>query len=211
MLRVPRVAVVLLLLVLLCLPGVAIAVEAPTPPADGEQARVVHVTDGDTIRVELERGGTERVRYIGIDTPEISHSSDEADEPWGPEATELNEQLVDDRIVLLERDVSDTDHYDRLLRYVWVETSDGWVMVNGALVANGLADVRAYEPDTRHDEYLRWVEEEARAAGTGMHQPGSGTWNPGSCDVAGYVVEGCLGEPEDKGLLERFLDFIARD
>ena len=187
---------------------VAREVVAPLPPADGEVVEVVYVTDGDTIRVERANGAVERVRYIGIDTPEIAHEAGDTDEPFGVEATELNAELVEDRRVLLERDVSDTDHYDRLLRYVWVETDGGWVMVNSALVANGLADVRASEPDTEHDEYLRWVEDEAVAAGTGMHQPSSASWYRGPCDVAGFVVDGCPGESEDPGLFDDILDFF---
>lgn len=143
----------------------------PTPPAETESAFVLDVIDGDTIRVDRDGGGFERVRYIGIDSPEIAHQPGETDEPWGPQATEANEELVRDRFVLLERDVSDRDRYDRLLRYVWVETSAGWVMVNGRLVADGLAVSRAYEPDTRHQAWLEQLEAEAWAAGRGVHGP----------------------------------------
>lgn len=206
MMRVSR-AFLAAVLAVSVLSHVALSAEAPTPPADGELARVVDVTDGDTIRVDL-GGRTERVRYIGIDTPEIAHQAGDVDEPYGRQATRANAELVADEIVLLERDVSDTDRYDRLLRYVWVEAPEGWVMVNGALVAQGLADVRAYEPDTKHHAHLQWVEEQARAAGTGMHMPDSGTWLPGPCDVGGYVVDGCLGEPGSQNLLEEVLDFL---
>jgi micrococcal nuclease len=152
--------------------------------------QVVHVTDGDTIRVELADGSVERVRYIGIDTPEISHQADEPDEPWGPQATVANSELVEDQVGLLERDTSETDRYDRLLRYVWVETPAGWLMVNGELVARGLADVRAYEPDTRHDAWFRQLQAEARQAGVGMY-----------------------GAPSEEsgGLLDDILDFFFGD
>lgn len=189
-----RVALAVLVLVSLVLfvPAPAGAIDAPSPPDDGELVRVVDVTDGDTIRVEWPDGWWERVRYIGIDTPEIGHVAGEADEPWGREATDHNRDLVEGRQVLLERDVSDTDRYDRLLRYVWVETDEGWVMVNGELVAAGLADVRAYEPDTRHHAWFRRLQDEARAAGLGMY---------------GAEPE----EPADASPLERFLDLIGWD
>lgn len=148
--------------------GQAPEVPAPTPPADGEMAMVVDVTDGDTIRVDRFGGTSERLRYIGIDTPETVAPGRPV-EPWGPEASAANAELVEDRLVLLERDVSEVDRFDRLLRYVWVESPDGWVMVNGELVARGLAEVRAYEPDTRHDAWLRQLEDEAREAGLGVH------------------------------------------
>ena len=143
-------------------------VAVPTPPADGDVAFVLDVTDGDTIKVELQNGVIERVRYIGIDTPETVHP-DEPVEPWGPEASAANEFLVDGRLVLLERDVSDRDRFDRLLRYVWVETPDGPLLVNDELVALGLAEVRAYPPDTKYHEYLSDTEALAREAGVGMH------------------------------------------
>ena len=185
---------VLALALVLVLPGATLAVDAPSPPGDGELVRVIEVTDGDTIRVEWPDGWWERVRYIGIDTPEISHEPDGRDEPWGREATEANRDLVGGQRVLLERDVSDTDRYDRLLRYVWVETDDGWVMVNGELVAAGMADVRAYEPDTRHHDWFRQLQDEARDAGRGMYGDGESD-----------------DQSEESGIVERFLDFIGWD
>ena len=167
--RQARVVRLLLALVLALVPAAVVAVEAPGPPDHGELAQVVHVTDGDTIRVRLADGREERVRYIGIDTPEVGHEPGEPDEPWGPEATDANRALVEGEVVLLERDTSDTDRYDRLLRYVWVEGDTGWLMVNGELVARGLAEVRAYEPDTRNHDWFRQLQEEARAAGRGMY------------------------------------------
>lgn len=163
--------VVLVLLAVSLVPATAGArdVASPTPPAAGELAQVIDVIDGDTIRIERDDGTVERVRYIGVDTPEIGHAVGEPDEPFGREATEVNRELVADRSVLLERDVSDRDPYDRLLRYVWVEMADGWRMVNGELVARGLAGVRAYEPDTRHHDWLSQLHDEAIAAGLGMY------------------------------------------
>ncbi len=165
----------------------------PTPPADGEMAFVVDVTDGDTIKVDRGDGVVECLRYIGIDTPETVHP-DKPVEPWGPEAAEANKTLVADQVVLLERDVSDRDQYDRLLRYVWVETPEGWLTANAELVARGLAEVRSYQPDTKHDVYFRRVEDEARQAGAGMHGPG--------------VTGAPASEQDDRSLLDRILDSL---
>lgn len=185
-------AVLLLVSLVLLVPAPAGAVDAPGPPDDGELVRVTEVVDGDTIRVEWPDGWWERVRYIGIDTPEVGRGPGEVDEPWAQEATQANRELVGGREVLLERDISDTDRYDRLLRYVWVEVDDGWVMVNGELVAAGLADVRAYEPDTRYHDWFRQLQDEARAAGRGMYGEDS--------------------EPDDDGgLVERLLDLFGWD
>ena len=125
--------------------GEELEIAVPTMPPDAEVAPVIDVTDGDTIKVERAEGSVERVRYIGIDTPETVHP-DEPVEPWGPEAAAANQRLVADQLVVLERDVSDRDRFDRLLRYVWVETPDGWLLVNDELVALGLAEVKAYRP-----------------------------------------------------------------
>jgi len=114
------------------------------------------VIDGDTIVI---RGG-ERVRYIGIDTPE-------RDEPYGRLATEANWGLVGGRLVRLETDVSDRDRYGRLLRYVYVRD----IFVQAEMVRRGLARVKAYPPDTRHHQELSALEQEAKEAGLGIWAP----------------------------------------
>ncbi len=124
-----------------------------SPP---ESARVTRVIDGDTIAIE----GGYRVRYIGIDTPEI-HPETEA---FGIEAWQANRQLVEGKLVRLERDISETDKYNRLLRYVYVDDT----MVNAELVRQGLAQVKAYPPDTKYQDYLEALEAEAKSEGRGM-------------------------------------------
>jgi micrococcal nuclease len=138
-------AIVVLLLVLI---GGCVS-----PPAT---ARVTEVIDGDTIIVE----GGYRVRYIGIDTPETYPEA----EAFGIEAWQANRSLVEGNEVRLEKDVSETDKYDRLLRYVYV---DG-VLVNAELVKQGLARAKAYPPDTKYQAYFEEMEAEAREAGRGI-------------------------------------------
>jgi micrococcal nuclease len=123
---------------------------------------VVRVVDGDTIEVEI-GGRRHTVRYIGIDTPEVGDPR----RPvmcYGEEASRRNRQLVEGRTVLLEKDVSETDRYGRLLRYVW---ADG-VFVNAALVREGYARVYTVPPDVRYAELFRRLEREAREAGRGL-------------------------------------------
>jgi len=124
-----------------------------SPP---ESARVTRVIDGDTIVIE----GGYRVRYIGIDTPEI-HPETEA---FGMEAWQANRQLVEGKQVRLERDISEMDKYDRLLRYVYVDD----IMVNAELVRQGLAQAKAYPPDTKYQDCLEALEAEAKSEGRGM-------------------------------------------
>jgi endonuclease YncB( thermonuclease family) len=77
--------------------------------------KVVDVVDGDTIKVLMDQDGqTYTIRYIGMDTPESTSQI----EYFGPEAASKNVQLVFGKNVILIKDVSDTDRYGRLLRYV---------------------------------------------------------------------------------------------
>lgn len=137
-----------LLLVLLVLLGCA--------PGTESEVKVVRVIDGDTIEIE----GGFRVRYIGIDTPEIYPQT----EYYGAEAWARNRELVEGKTVRLEKDISDTDRYGRLLRYVY---ADG-VFVNGELVRLGYARAISYPPDVKYQELLSQLEEEAKAAGRGL-------------------------------------------
>ena len=119
-------------------------------------ATVTRVIDGDTIIIDT----GQRVRYIGIDAPEL-HPSPEA---MGFESWQANRQLVEGKEVHLERGISETDKYGRLLRYVYVDN----ILVNAELVSRGLAEARAYPPDTKYQDYLEQLETTAREAGRGM-------------------------------------------
>jgi micrococcal nuclease len=123
---------------------------------------VTEVVDGDTIKVSI-GGDVYTVRYIGIDTPETVHPT-RGVEPYGAEASAANRRLVEGQTVRLERDVSETDRYGRLLRYVWV----GDVMVNAELVRLGYAQVSTYPPDVARQEEFSRLEAEAREAGRGL-------------------------------------------
>lgn len=147
------------LLVLLGLAG-ALAYFLSQPSAEGEAARVVYVVDGDTIHVEM-NGQTYRVRYIGVDAPE----STRVVECFGREATEFNRGLVAGQRLRLERDVSETDQYGRLLRYVYL--ADGR-MVNEILAREGYALARSFPPDVKHQDRLREAERAARRNRRGL-------------------------------------------
>jgi micrococcal nuclease len=116
----------------------------PTEPIGAtETATVLKITDGDTIRVDRGKG-SEPVRYIGINAPEPN-------EPGGKEATARNAALLKiGSEVVLERDVSDVDKYDRLLRYVWIHDGSTWLLVNLQLIKDGVAQAVSYPPDTKY-------------------------------------------------------------
>ena len=115
---------------------------------------VTKVIDGDTIVVE----GGEVVRYIGIDTPEKDQ------ECYSSEATSKNEELVGGKLVRLEKDISERDRYQRLLKYVW----SGDIFVNEYLVRQGYATAVSYPPDVKYQELFRQAEKEARENGSGL-------------------------------------------
>ncbi len=154
------------------------------------KAQVVEVVDGDTIKVAIE-GQVYSVRYIGIDTPESVHP-DEPVEWMGPEASEANRQLVEGRTVYLERDVSETDRYGRLLRYVFLE--DG-TFVNAELVRLGYALVSTYPPDVRYQDLFLRMQEEAREAGRGLWGT-MPTPAPGDVRIAYVYYDGQVAQVE---------------
>lgn len=131
--------------------------------AEGVTVAVERVVDGDTIRVTYE-GRSERVRYIGVDTPETRHPS-KGVEPLGPEATEANRRLVEGETVRLVLDVQERDRHGRLLAYVYLR--DG-TFVNAKLVEEGYAQVMTVPPNVLHQELFLDLEREARAAGRGL-------------------------------------------
>lgn len=121
--------------------------------------KVTRVIDGDTIEIE----GGERVRYIGIDTPETVDPRKPV-QCFGIEASKKNKELVEGKIVRLEKDITDRDKYNRLLRYVYVDD----VFINLELVKQGFAYSYSYPPDIKHqDEFLK-AQQEAEKSKQGL-------------------------------------------
>jgi micrococcal nuclease len=137
--------------------------------------RVIKVIDGDTIEVAMGSGAEAKVRLIGVDTPETRHPS-KGKEPFGPEATAFTKDALDGQIVYLEKDVSETDRYDRLLRYVWTdapldkdsEEEMRTKLFNARLVAEGYAQALTYPPDVARAEFFLQLQREARESGFGL-------------------------------------------
>lgn len=124
-----------------------------------ETVFVSRVIDGDTIEIE----GGRRVRYIGINTPEIGDPRQSSD-CFGKEAADENKRLVEGRQVRMEKDVSETDKYGRLLRYVYV----GDIMVNDLLVRQGFANVSTFPPDVQYTARFVKAQKEAKDANRGL-------------------------------------------
>ncbi|MEE8314942.1 MAG: thermonuclease family protein [Syntrophobacteria bacterium] len=141
---------------------VLLASGGTSPAADADSLRVkVHwVDDGDTIVV----AGGERVRYLGINTPEVAHK-DEPGEPFGDEAKAFNKKLVQGRWINLELAEQQRDPYGRLLAYVFL--ADG-TFVNGELVRQGYAHLLRKQPKLRYWERLLALQRQALKKKKGM-------------------------------------------
>ena len=133
--------------------------ETPVPAPVSETFRVTRVVDGDTIEIE----GGEKVRYIGVDTPETVDPRKPI-QCFGIEASKKNKELVEGKTVRLEKDITDRDKYSRLLRYVWV----GDLFVNLELVKQGFANSYSYPPDIKYQKEFLAAETEAREAQRGL-------------------------------------------
>lgn len=126
-------------------------------------AKVVNVIDGDTVEVEFNDRERALVRYIGVDTPERGRDG-AVDECYYQEATAKNKELVMGKEVRLARDVSETDQYGRLLRYVYV----GEDFVNLALLEGGFGEFVSYPPDVTLAQRLNQAAKEAEVGKVGL-------------------------------------------
>jgi len=121
--------------------------------------KVIRVIDGDTIEIE----GGERVRYIGIDTPETVDPK-KSIQCFGVEAYNKNKELILGKTARLEKDITERDKYGRLPRYVWLDD----VFVNLELVKQGFAYSYSYPPDIKYQDLFVKAQQEAREAKRGL-------------------------------------------
>jgi micrococcal nuclease len=128
--------------------------------------RVVWVVDGDTIHVRV-GPQLEKVRYIGVNAPEIPHEA----RGWregGAQAHAVNRQLVAGHTARLELDLGRRDTHGRLLAYVWVERARKPVMANVEMVRLGFAQVMTIPPNVKYQGLFLRLQREARDAGRGL-------------------------------------------
>jgi len=144
---------------MLCAVALARAVEQKSePPVTA--AVVERAVDGDTVVLV----GGERVRYIGVDTPELHHPRKPV-QPYAREAMEFNRRLVEGKKVRLELDVEPRDKYGRTLAYVFLE--DGR-FVNAELLKEGYAQLLTIPPNVRYADLFVGLQKQAREAKRGL-------------------------------------------
>jgi len=129
------------------------------PPKDANLRYVKYVIDGYTILLK----NNEKVRYLGIDTPEVEGPYT-SEEPMGKEASAFNRELVEHKWVRLEFDIELRGKYDRLLAYVYVDE----VFVNAELVKEGYARVSTFPPNVKYANLFLRLQREARQARKGL-------------------------------------------
>jgi endonuclease YncB( thermonuclease family) len=135
----------------------------PDPPRDAVRAKVQRVSDGDTF-VATVQGRRERVRVIGVDTPE-SVDPNRPDEPYGQEASDFAKHYLDGETVRLAGDAEPRDRYGRMLAYVWLEDGTFW---NALLVAEGYAQQLTIPPNVTYAGLFRQLAREARQHDRGL-------------------------------------------
>ena len=142
-----------------------------TRDVEFEQATLVRVVDGNTIMVRIDSDKDYKVRLIGVNATEslAAENHHVGNSIEGMESSNMVKAMLSGiNTVYLQKDVSDTDSYGRLLRYVWLELPEdpydrGEVsgkMLNAILLRVGIAEASGYVPDTTYSVYFEEMEED---------------------------------------------------
>ena len=150
----------------------------PEEPSTFVEVEVQRVVDGDTIIVSLD-GANERVRMIGIDTPESVAPDASRNVPYGKIASAFTKEKLEGKTVELEFDVEERDQYGRILAYVYINGE----MFNKTLLDEGHASVYTWPPNVKYVEVFKEAQIAAREAGKGQ-------WSSDSGSVSGSEAEG---------------------
>lgn len=147
--------------------------------------KVIRVVDGDTIVIDYE-GTDEKVRMIGIDTPESVHPDKEKNTEFGDTVSAFTKEQLEGKWVGLELDVQERDQYGRLLAYVYLDD----VMYNKTLLENGYAAVSTYPPNVKYVDEFTAIQKKARDDGINMwsddYKASSSSDSSNSTETQGY-------------------------
>jgi micrococcal nuclease len=136
-----------------------------------EIATIKRVVDGDT----YETSSGHKLRMIGVNTPEVFGEA----QYYGREASDFSIKRLKDQTVYLFRDVSDTDKYGRLLRYLFIENDP--VMFNETLLIEGYANTMTFPPDIKFAKKFVLLEREARENRKGLWGKAENAENAQAC------------------------------
>jgi micrococcal nuclease len=141
---------------------------------DRTPAQVLAVIDGDTVDVLLNDGRRERLRLIGMDTPEL-YDPRKPVECFAQEASTRAHEVLDGQQITIEDDpTQDTrDRYGRLLVYLWL--ADG-TFFNLRMIAEGYAHEYTYELPYHYQTEFKEAEHKAREQQIGL-------WSPNTCSA----------------------------
>ncbi len=129
--------------------------------------RVARIIDGDTFEIISKgKGKSERVRLIGVDTPETVKPESKV-QPFGPEASSFTKKMIEGKMVRLEFDVQERDKYGRLLAYAYLE--DG-TLLNSRLLEEGLASVMTVPPNVRMADTFLAIQKKTQKQKKGIWQ-----------------------------------------
>lgn len=132
---------------------------------DFPEYEVVRVVDGDTIVVNY-NGNEEKVRLIGVDTPESVHPNESKNTEDGIKTSNYTKERLEGKIVKIELDVQERDKYGRILAYVYIDDK----MYNKELLEIGYAKVATYPPNVKYVEDFAKIQAEAKENKMGLWQ-----------------------------------------
>ena len=143
-------------------------------PIKLDKATVVRHIDGDTVVIKFENGVEEKVRFIGVDTPETVHKTKDI-KPYGRESSDYTKESLLGETIYVEKDVSERDKYGRILRYIWFEipkeiTEQEIInkMFNATIILEGYAQVSTFPPDIKYVDYFIKFQHEAQEQNKGL-------------------------------------------
>lgn len=128
-----------------------------------EEFKVIRVVDGDTFIIDY-KGTEERVRLIGIDTPESVHPNESKNTEEGIKTSNYTKERLEGKMIKLELDVQERDKYGRILAYVYVDGN----MYNKELLELGYAKLATYPPNVKYVDDFTKLQEQARENKVGL-------------------------------------------
>jgi micrococcal nuclease len=138
------------------------------------RVKITKVVDGDTAYALMPDGSEEKLRFIGVNSPEINHPT-KGLEPYGPEAEVFTRSQLEGKNIWLEFDAGERDQYGRMLAYLWLEIPEKFSdqeirakMFNARLLLEGYAVQVIFEPNVKYVQLFTVYEAEAKEAGKGL-------------------------------------------